>query len=699
MSQDTEQLPFREIPPPRRDAIHRALLTGLLASIASKGEKHEYTGPRGAKLSIHPGSGLFKNQPQWLMAAELVETTRLYARTCARIHPLWIERAGEHLLKRSYSDPHWNDHNHHVNAFERVTLFGLTIVPRRGVNFGPIDPKTSRQIFILNALVEGRFKTAAPFFKRNHELIEQARQIEARLRRRDLLVEPQRLYAFYDARLPADVFDGPSFEKWFRASEQHHRHQLLMSLRDVVVPDAPPLDAQLYPDFLAVSGSRLRLSYIFDPSSPTDGVTATVPLALLNQLDAQVFDWLIPGWLADKIAALIRSLPRGVRTKLVPVPDFVTRVMESIRFGQGGFFATIADRLGNLAGEVIPVSSFNLNDLPPHLSMNIAVVDESGRVLAASRDIRSLREQLADVTRDAFKHLPRTPFHKDNLTRWDFGDLPASVTIRQPGITVLGYPALVEEKQQVHLRLLDSPDAADRAMRAGMRRLFMRQLDQEFKYISRNIRGWTQLALHHATLGPAEQLRNSLLVAIADDALFGRAAATVRAQHDFARRAADAYAHLADSTARLTEETAAILSAYHTVATLIDQKHPERYAPALRDIREQLASLLPPEFLLQTPPAWRPHLPRFLKAIELRIRKLASWGVDRDAAMMREVRSLWQRHRDYTARHPARADRPDLTHFRWMIEELRVSLFAQELKTSQPASTQRLEKLWMEIRD
>lgn len=694
-----DELPSRPISDGRRDAIHRALLAGLLGNIATKIERHEYAGPRNVKLSIHPGSGLFKAQPQWLMAAELVETTRLYARTCGRIQPQWIERAAQHLVKRSYSDPHWNEHSHHVNAYEKVTLFGLVLVPRRSVNYGPIDPRIARQVFILHALVDGRFKTSAPFLRKNLELAQEARQLEAKVRRRDLLLEPQQLYGFYDARIPADVYDGPSFERWFRHAEEHHRHQLRMALTDLLRDDAPPVSTELFPDHLTAAGNRFQLEYYLEPSDPADGVTAIVPLVALNHLPANAFDWLVPGWLTDKIVAMIRTLPRTVRTRLVPAPDVAQRVAREIRFGEASFLATLADRLGNIAGEVIPISAFNLDEVPPHLRVNIRVVDESGKTLAASRSLPELREKLGGVTRDVFKDLPRSPFQRDDVRRWDFGDLPDSVTIRRPGITVQGYPTLVEDGQRVHLRLLDSPEAAAREMRRGMTRLFMQQLSQEFKYIARNLRGFATMAMHYSTIGPAEQLRQQLLLAAADQAMFARDPSVVRSQSEFAARAADAWKRLNPAADEIAGQAGSALAAYHAVATILERKHPDHYQPAIRDVREQLRHLFPPAFVLTTQPEWRAHLARFARAAEARLTKLPAWGAPRDTQLMNQVRPFWLQYHDRVTRKPGTAANLDAILFRWMIEELRVSLFALELKTSIPVSPQRLERQWALIRD
>lgn len=699
MTNEPSQLPSRLITDGKRDSIHRALLTGLLGNIATKTDKHEFTAARNVKISIHPGSGLFKNQPQWIMAAEIVETTRLYARTCARIQPLWIERAGRHLLKHSYSDPRWNEHGHHVNADEKTTLFGLVIVPRRVVNYGPIDPKISRQVFILHALIEGRFKTAAPFFSKNLRLMEEVRGYEAKARRRDLLLDGQQLFSFYDSKVPADVFDGPSFEKWFRHAEQHHRHQLQFSMRDVLVENAPEISPQQFPDFTIVEGNRFALSYKFEPTDPADGVSVAVPLAILNQLPVHAFDWLVPGWLHEKAVALMRTLPREIRTKLVPAPEFAAKALAQLRFGEGGFLASLADRLGNFAGEVIPPSAFRHDQIPLNLQMNIRVIDEAGKTLAASRDLAELREKLAGVTRDAFKDLPRSPFNRDNLSRWDFGDLPESVSVRKPGITVLAYPALVEDGQKVHLRLLDSLEAAAKEMRGGMRRLFMQQLSSEFKYLSKNLNGFNQSALYYASIGPADALRQSMLSAIADQGFFAENTNIVRKQDEFANRAAAAWKRIPAAADEIADIASQTLSAYHAVAKIIERDKLEAHQLAIKDVREQLAAMLPRDFLLTVPPAWRAHLPRFLRAAEMRLNKMKSWGSAKDGQLMAQVRPLILQYRDRVTRKPATAAKPEMIQYRWMIEELRVSLFAQELKTSVPVSVQRLEKLWSAIRE
>jgi ATP-dependent helicase HrpA len=459
----------------------------------------------------------------------------------------------------------------------------------------------------------------------------------------------------------------------------------------------PAIDANQFPNYTTVGGNKYRLHYQFEPTHETDGITVDVPLAALAHLPAGAFDWHVQGWLLDKIVALIRTLPRGVRTKLVPAPAVAGDVARSIRFGEADFLATLADRLGSIVGEVIPRGAFNLDDLPPYLRMNIRVLDEGGRTLAASRDLAELKEKLAGVTRDAFKDLPASPWQKKDVKRWDFGDLPESISVRKPGITVLAYPTLVEDGERVDLRLLDSPEAAAREMRSGMRRLFMHQLSTDFKQIARTLPGWNQMALHYASLAPADTLRKSILLAVADEALFHDDESVVRTQAEFANRAAAAWKKLLPAANTAAAQAAATLSAYHALAKLLEQKHQDHHLPAVRDVRSQVKHLIPPDFAIATPLAWRPHLPRFARAAEMRLTKLRSWGAAKDAQLMNQVRPYWLRYADLIERKSSMKQDADVIHFRWMIEELRVGLFAQELKTSAPVSAQRLDKLWQAI--
>ena len=695
-------VPTRDLPRERQDAIHRALLAGLLGNVGVKKDKREYEGARGKKFSIFPGSALFKRSPEWIMSAELVETTRLYARTVGPARADWVERLAEHLVKRTYSDEHWNRERSRVEAYERVTLHGLVLVARRDVDFGPLEPKLSRSIFIHQALVKGEFRTAAPFFEHNRRLIEQVRQIEAKARRRDVLVDEEARFRFFDARIPQRVYDGHEFEKWRRQAEKHNPKLLFMQRYDLMLHGAEGVTAELYPDEITVEGVKLALQYRFDPGSPSDGLTAIVPLAALNPLPPEPFEWLVPGYLQEKLVALIRSMPKALRVQFIPAPEVAQAAAATLRFGQGSLLDAFAHALGKRAGMQLTRTAFDTEALPDHLKMNFRVVDTAGRTVAAGRDLDEIRRRLGIKARESFAAMPPGEFHRDHVTRWDFGDLPEHVELTRSGLTLLGYPTLVDEGSSVSLRVLDSPAAARAAMRAGVRRLFMIQVAEELKYLSRKLPGMEQMCLHYALLGNCDELKRDLLTAIADTALFDgaddEAASTVRSRERFAERAEAGWRRLTAAGAEVSATAADTLALYHDVNQRLSTEFPPLLLYAARDMREQLSRLVPRGFLARTPAAWLRHLPRFLKAMQIRLQRLFNAGLSRDAATAAELAPLWKQYLEREQAHRARGVvEPALEQFRWMLEELRVSLFAQELKTSVPVSVKRLEALWDQV--
>src|SRR5688572_14857199 len=465
------QQPEHEGRDPRRyDAIHRALLAGLLGNVGMKTGDFEYTGARGTKFHIFPGSGLFRIKPRWVVAGELVETTRLYARTVAGIDPRWVERVAAHLVKREYTEPHWRRDTANVVAHERVTLYGLPIVPRRVVHYGPIDPKAAREVFIHAALVESEYDTDAQYFRHNRDLVREIELIEAKLRKRDVLVDAKTRFAFYDARIPGGIFNGFTFERWRRDAERHDKRVLFMSRADLMLHAAEQATPGLYPDAITVHGLRVPLSYHLEPGHPADGVTATVSLAALNQLPVEPFEWLVPGMLKEKLVALIKTMPRELRVKFVPAPDVADAVAANLTPYHGRLLDAFADQLGKREGRQIPRTVFAPEELPDHLCMNFRVVDESGATVTSGRDLNQIRRELGIRARDTFADLPPGPFNRERVTRWDFGDLPESVEVNLHGTTLLGFPALVDDGEHPSLRLLDSAEAARAAHRPGVRR-------------------------------------------------------------------------------------------------------------------------------------------------------------------------------------------------------------------------------------
>ncbi len=476
-----------DFPAPLRDSIHRALLTGLLANIGKKGDQAEYNGARNTKFFLFPGSGLFNRKPPWVMSAELVETTRLYARTAAPVRPEWIERLAEHLVHRSYAEPHWQPETGHVAAYEKVTLYGLVLVPRRLIHYGPIDPIRSRQLFIQHALVEGECKLSAPFFRQNQKLIEEVQSLEAKLRTRDVLVDAQIRYDFYDKRVPAGIYNLPLFEKWRKQAERDDPKLLLMTRKDLMLHGAEDATKERFPDFLLINGESFPLSYKLETGTQEDGVSVTIPLGKLGKVPADPFEWLVPGWLADKVVELMRTLPKAIRTKFVPIPDTARAAVAAMPFAYGELIDRLSKQLGKMSGEPISSRDFDGKDLPSNLRMNFRIVDEKGRQVAMGRDLAALRKQLNIAAAEGFATLPAEQYHRDGITHWDFGDLPAHAEIRRGEMTLLGYPTLVDQETSVALRLMDSPQSQRTQMRAGLRRLFMLQLGSEIKQLSRSV--------------------------------------------------------------------------------------------------------------------------------------------------------------------------------------------------------------------
>jgi ATP-dependent helicase HrpA len=674
-------------------------LTGLLANVGMRSDWNEYAGVRGKRFHLFPGSSLFRRRPQWVMAGELVETTRVYAHNVAAVHPLWIERAAAHLVKRTWSDPHWRPDIGRVLAYEKVTLHGLTLVARRKAHYGPIDPKLSREIFIHHALVLGDYQTAAPYFAHNSDLVRQVQALEAKARRRDVLVDPKARFAFYDARIPQRIYTADEFEKWRRQAEKRNPRLLFMSRQDLMLHPALGVTAELYPDTINLSGIEFPLEYRFEPGDRADGITVTIPLSALNQLSAEPFNWLVPGFRFDMFVALIRTLPKTLRVKFVPVPDVAGGAARELRPSDGPVLDALAHHLGKISGEPVHSEDFHPGVLPEYLRVNYRIVDAAGKEIAMGRDLGRIRRQLGLQARASFAANPPPQWHRDGLTRWDFGDLPERVEIAQDGMTLYGYPALIDAGNAVSLRLLDTPDAAAEATRAGLRRLFMLQLREEFRYLERTIPNLERLCLYYATIGRCDDLKDDLVLAIADRALFDDAPPQIRTRDYFAARAEAGWRRLADASSEVRDLIAQVLESYHELDIALCGEFPPLWSDSIRDMRDQLSRLIFRGFVVGTPFERLRNLPRYLQGILIRLKRLANAGLTRDTHALSEVRPLWDRFkREEAAAHEAGVRSPLLEQTRWLIEELRVSLFAQELKTPTPVSVQRIQKLWEAVR-
>ena len=678
------------------DAIHRALLSGLLGNIAMKTAEREYTGARNLRLELFPGSVLAKKRPRWIMAAELVETGKRYARTLAAIEPRWVEPLAGDLVKRSHAEPHWEKRAGQVVARERVTLYGLPIVSQRKVNYGPIDPVLSRELFIREALVDGQLETPGRFMAHNRTLVAEVLELEARARRRDLLVSEDELYTFYDARLPADIHDKAGFERWRRQAEREDPRCLYFA-REELLAQEEAVDARQFPAHLELQGLRLPVRYRFEPGEEDDGMTVTVPLAALNQLRPESFEWLVPGLLEEKLTLLIKSLPKQLRRHFVPVPDYARACRESLRPGTGPLLGALAERLATMSGVTVPAEAWRPEQLPAHLFTRFEVVDVQGKVLAAGRDLVELQAQCGGRARASFQALPDSRWERSAITQWDFGTLPDFVTLEQAGVQVRGYPALVAEGQGIDLHLLDTPAEAAWRHRAGVLALLRRHCARTVKDVQRHLPGIDALCLRFAPLGSCAQLKEDILQAVVQQAfLAGRE--PPRSQEDFLACAREGEGGLVGVANEICGWLAPALEEYHSLGRLLKGALPPAQLEVAAELRTQLGELVYPGFVAATPFGWLPHLARFLKAMGLRWEKLPrNLGRDRQQAGLLGPRV--ERYRQaFAALGEFESPAPALVEYRWLVEELRVSLFAQELKTTVKVSPERIDKAWEAVK-
>ncbi|MCE9524610.1 MAG: ATP-dependent RNA helicase HrpA [Planctomycetales bacterium] len=679
-------------------SIHRSLLAGLLASIATKTDTSEYLAAGGNKFFLWPGSGTFGSRPKWIVAAELVETTKRYARTVAKIDEEWIEPLALHLVSRSHSEPVWDRRSSTVVASEKVTLFGLTIIPRRRVRYAHIDPSGARKLFLQHALVEGDYDTKAPFFAHNGRVREEAAKLAAKTRRRDMIVEDDAIYSFYQSRLPAEVVDGHSLDRWRKDAEQKNPHILKMNAEDILPAEAEvePTD---YPDKLEIDRLKLPLEYHFEPGTERDGITVTVPREALPQLTTERTDWLVPGLMEEKVEALIRSLPKQVRRELGPAPQVAEKVAGELRFGQRPLLVSVADLLTKAAGVRITPDMFAADKLPPHLLLNVRVVDEKGKKLSEGRDVAMLREQVGVKPEDAKPQAEEVAWHRDGLKSWDFDKLPPRLDVKRAGVMLTKYPALLDQGESVSLRLLDSAAEAERQTRGGVRRLFAIAENRELKAQVQWLPGIDKLKLWGAPLAKERPLMEQLMDLLADRVLFGDGlfAGLPRSRTDFEELVRARRKHIVPAVQEVTKLVLPLFEAYHEVRLALETPRPAAWKFALDDIRDQLSLLLPANFLTTQPWEWLQHFPRYLKAISLRLKKLST-ALARDKTNYDLVAPRIKAWKDRVARpFTSDAEQEQLSVYRWMLEELRVSLFAQELGTSNPVSPQKLDKQWAKV--
>ena len=679
------------------EQIHKALLAGLLGNIGFKdGESESYAGARGIRFHIAPGSTLKKTRPKWVIAAELVDTTKLYARCVAKIEPDWIEPLARGLTESHYSDPRWDRKMGMVNAWERVSLYGLTIIPKRRVHYGPLNPVESREIFIREALANGEFDTRAPFFMANERLIAEVEELEHKARRQDVLVDEHQLFSFYDAKIPADIVNAASFEKWRTEAEKHNPKLLYLTRDDLMRHGADAITAVQFPEKILLDHVETPLKYRFEPGHVLDGVTATIPLALLNQLNPVQTEWLVPGMLREKLTYLIKALPKTFRRVCVPVPEFVTGFLESVDYQfSTPILETLASYIQHKTTLKVSKDDWDLNDIPPHHLMNFSVIDDAGRELAMARDWNALKKQLGSAAQLTFRNTS-PDIEKTGLKQWDFGDLPQTLSFERDGLKVVGYPALEDEIESVSVKLFDTEREAVVNLRKGVCRLMRFELKEQMKQLEKSLPNFNQYALTLRGVMSPEDLREDMLLTIADRAFIGEDDLP-RTNDDFMKLKARARTRLPAVTQAVARQVQAIATEYQL---LVNQqaKMPATVNRLKRDVEQQIYLLVYKGCFSQTPWEHLQHISRYLKALRLRIEKHPA-NPDRDGKNAASVGQIWQKWQDkVSALQQAHHDIPQaLQDFRWLIEELRVSLFAQELKTPFPVSIKRLEKTWAEM--
>jgi ATP-dependent helicase HrpA len=672
--------------------VHTALLAGLLSHIGFKDpEKREYVGARGAKFAVFPGSVLFKRQPKWMMSAELVETSRLWARVNARIEPEWAEKLAPHLVKSSYSEPHWDRKMGAVMAFEKVSLYGLPIVPRRRIQYGRVDPVVSRELFIRHALVEGDWETHHKFFDANRRLLKQITEIENRARRRDIAVDDETVYALYDARIPADVVSSRHFDGWWKKAGRADPELLHFTREDLVNAGRDTVDPNAFPDAWLAAGVKLPLTYEFEPTSHADGVTVRIPLDLINKVDADDFGWSVPGFRKDVVIALIRALPKALRTSFVPVPDWAEAVLARIPARRGALPDAVGDELRRLTGTIVPRDTWRPDQVPEHLRMNFRIVNEAGEVVGEGRDLEVLRRQLAPKVQATISRAAGA-LERTGITTNDFGAIPRRVVQNRGGYDVNVWPALVDEGTSVGVKVFETEPEQRIAMRAGTRRLLLLTLPPAARFLQGRLDNRAKLELSRAN--PYRSIADLLddCAGAAVDRLVADAGGPVWSSVEFASLRDTVREDLVDAVANVVTQVQAVLAtAYEVDQRLRAYKDPMLLA-SLADIRVQLKGLVYPGFVTET--GWKQlhHLPRYLRAVSYRLDRLGG-GLGRDRQLTTQIHEIEAEYRELKAEAPRGGPAEDgLREIRWMIEELRVNFFAQTLGTAYPVSDKRIFK-------
>ena len=673
--------------------IHTALLSGLLSHIGLKeAEKQQYIGARNAHFAIFPNSVLFKKQPKWVMAAELVETSKLWGRMVAEIEPEWIEPLAEHLIKKSYSEPHWSKSRGAIIADEKITLYGVPIVAARPVNYGSIDPMVSREIFIQSALVEGDWNTKHKFFKENQRLVREVEELEHKSRRRDILVDDRTLFEFYDQRIGTEVVSQKHFDTWWKKAQQKDPELLNFERSFLINDDAEQVSKLDFPNFWHQGNLKLKLTYQFEPGTDADGVTVHIPLPLLNQVEMTGFDWQIPGLREELVIALIKSLPKSYRRNFVPAPNYAQAFLSRAVPLEKPLLDTLIYELRRMTGVTVEAEHWSWEQIPSHLKMTFRVVDENGKKIAESMNLDELKFNLKDRVQESISAVADDGIEQSGLHIWSFADLPQCYEQKQRGFSVKAFPAIVDEKDAVGIKLFETEFEQAVAMQQGLRRLLLLNVPSPIKYLHEKLPNKAKLGLYFTPFGRVLDLIDDCIACavdklIADFGGFVWDEAGFEKLRDFVRE------NLNEVTVDIAQKVEQILSLNHALNQRLKGKMDFTMAFAFSDIKAQLSGLIYPGFVQKSGYDRLPDLQRYLQAIDKRIDKLAQ-DVNRDRAAMLRVEQVQQAYQQLLAKLPkSKPISDEIAEIRYMIEELRVSLFAQQLGTKYQVSDKRILNL------
>ena len=679
-------------------AVHKAILSGLLSQIGHKTEEGDFLGARQRRFWVHPSSVIGRKKPNWIMAAELVETTKLFARMVAKIEPEWIEPLAGHLIKKNHFEPHWEKKRGQVVAYEQITLYGLIVVGKRPVHYGPIDPQAARELFIREGLVRGEITSRARALSANRELLERMDELEAKARRRDILADEETLFGYYDARLPADIYQTASFDNWYKRESQKNPQLLVMREEDVLAREAREVTAAQYPDTLRIGELQLSLDYHFEPNHPRDGVTLRVPAPLLPQLRRERLDWLVPGLIEAKAVALVRNLPKAIRKNFVPVPDFVGAALEKITFGEGSLPEALGRELLRMTGARVPEEAWHdaATGLDSHLKMNIEVVDARGKFLGEGRDLAELTARFSEASQAALAP-PQQKSEQKPVEAKGFAQVAEKTQAKMAGLSMTVYPALVEERGVVKEGRFPTQAEADYQHRRALQRLLLQQLSEPAKYLRNKLPGLTELGLLYRDMGKVDALVEDILLASLDSCVLDGETQLPREGAALAALAEKKRGEWTGHAERLARLVLDILKLWHGLQKRFKGKIDLAQAVALNDIKAQLANLIYAGFVRDTPAEWLKEYPRYLKAIEQRFEKIGA-QLQRDRVWSGELAGYWEQYQARLKKHQQEGKRdPELSQYRWMLEEYRVSLWAQQLGTKMPASDKRLSKQWGQV--